>query len=86
MKFDYKKGLVSFNGKKYSIDEINEVIMEKSFYLVKQHITTTKVTNKGLKPYIDWKYVHSLPEIKIVIINYLYGKDRNHQGQDEGTQ
>ncbi len=86
MKFDYRNGLLSFKGKKYSIDEINKELIEKSYYIVSRHFTTLKSTNKGLKLYVDWKYVHSLPEIQIIILKYLNGKDRNHQGQDERTQ
>jgi len=86
MKFDYRKNTLSFNGKKYSIDEVNRYLMDNAYNIVRYRFTSLRATSKGLKAYIDWKYLHSLPEIQIIIISYLNGKDRNNQGQNEGTQ
>jgi len=74
VKFNYIKNKVTHNKKSFDLDEVNKYLIKEHYHLVKPCLISVKKTSKGLEPLIDWKHLHSTPEIKLVILNYIYAK------------
>jgi hypothetical protein len=74
MRFNYKKNVLVYNKKSYNLDEINQMLIDKAYNYVKNHLITVKMTRGKLEPLIDWKHLHSMPEIQMLIINYTQWK------------
>lgn len=74
MRFNYKKNVLIYNKKSYDLDVINQMLINNAYIYVKKHLITVKMTNGKLKPLIDWKHLHSMPEIQMLIINYTQWK------------